>query len=78
MVLYNLSSILASMKSSFGENIFLEEASLGEYRTGRKCGEKILLAGAELLGDILAALQVGKTLHLFYRVGWYLSSLDNL
>jgi hypothetical protein len=35
MVLYNLSSILASMKSSFGENIFLEEVSLGEYRIGR-------------------------------------------
>jgi hypothetical protein len=81
MVLYNLSTIFASIKFSFGANIFLEEASLGEYKATQVMWRAILLAGAELLGDILAALQYRwerLCLHLFNRVGWYLSSLDNL
>jgi hypothetical protein len=68
-------TILASKKYSFGANIFLEEASLGEYKATQVMWRAIVMADAELLGDILAALQVGETLYLFYRVGWYPSSL---
>jgi hypothetical protein len=47
MVLYNLSTILASIKSSFGANIFLEEASLGEYKATQVMWRAILFAAAK-------------------------------